>query len=137
MTDLDRDGRSRLHYAALQNDIDSALAALESGAEIGLPDHHGMTPLHFAAQENSVDVLTLLLERGAPVDPADHNGNTPLSNAVFSSRGRGDSIRKLLAHGADARRSNRYGQSPIGLAKSIGNYDVIQFFGDVANSPDP
>jgi ankyrin repeat protein len=59
------------------------------------------------------------------------HGNTPLFVAVFNSRGRGDLIRLLRASGADPRKENVHGQTPLGLARLIGNYDVAQFFSDL------
>jgi ankyrin repeat protein len=55
--------------------------------------------------------------------------------AVFASRGRGELIQLLRAHGADPYRNNHYGQSALGLAKLIGNYDVYQFFRDLPEPP--
>jgi ankyrin repeat protein len=53
--------------------------------------------------------------------------------AVFNSRGRGDLIELLRANGADPRVANSSGQTPVGLARLIGNFDVAQFFADVAD----
>jgi ankyrin repeat protein len=50
--------------------------------------------------------------------------------ATFNSQGRGELIELLLEHGADSDLVNQHGQTPRGLAKLIGNYDVEQFFGD-------
>lgn len=86
---MDRAGRSPPHYAALENDVDQALARLGAGDDPNLPDEKGLTPLHFAAQEGSLQVAELLIDRGARVDAVNEYGNTPLFVAVFNSRGRG------------------------------------------------
>lgn len=39
-------------------------------------------------------------------------------------------IKLLRAHGANPNQSNHHGQTPIGLAKLIANYDLISFFSD-------
>ncbi len=72
----------------------------------------------------------LALERGAEVDPVNAYGNTPLFVATVSSRGRGELIDLLLRYGADPTRANASGQTPVGLARLIGNYDVARFFED-------
>jgi ankyrin repeat protein len=54
VTTLDRAGRSPLHYAAPENDVDEALARLDAGDDPNLPDEKGLTPLHFAAQEGAL-----------------------------------------------------------------------------------
>jgi ankyrin repeat protein len=87
--------------------------------------------LHFAAQEGSVEVARLLLSGGADVDSVDEHGNTPLMTAVFESRGRGDVIELLRANGADPRKGNARGQTPVGLARLIANFDVARFFADL------
>jgi ankyrin repeat protein len=62
------------------------------------------------------------------VDARDKHGNTPLSKAVFYSQGSGEMISLLLRWGADRDLKNNYGVSPVGLARSIANYDVARFF---------
>jgi ankyrin repeat protein len=74
----------------------------------------------------------LLLDSGASVDPRDANGNTPLFRAVFNSRGRGELIGLLRQRGADANSTNKFGVSPVGLARTIANYDVARFFNDLS-----
>ena len=77
--------------------------------------------------------MKLLIEAGANVDAANAFGNTPLFVAVFNSRGRGGIIELLRAAGADPLHPNSSGQTPVGLARLIGNYDVARFFADVPN----
>jgi ankyrin repeat protein len=104
---------------------------IDAGNDPGLPDKDGFTPLHFAAQQGNVEVTRVLIERGVPIDCVNKFGNTPLFNAVFSSRGEGGLISLLRDAGADPRRENKFGRSPVGLARLIANYDVRQFFEDV------
>lgn len=128
---LDRAGRSPLHYAAVSNDVSTAEALLDAGADPSASDQKGLTPLHFAAQEGSVVVAQLLLQRHASVDQADQYGNTPLNTAVFNSRGDGRMIELLRRWGADPLKANNSGQTPLGLARLIANYDVARFFADL------
>ena len=62
------------------------------------------------------------------VDVQDEHGNTPLFRAVFNSQGRGEVVVQLLKSEADRNLQNKHGVSPLGLAESIGNYDVASFF---------
>jgi ankyrin repeat protein len=55
--------------------------------------------------------------------------------AVFNSRGRGDLIALLREHGADPTAPNHSGQTPLGLARLIDNFDVAQFFADLPEQP--
>lgn len=74
----------------------------------------------------------MLLKHGALVDLINQFGNTPLFVAVFNSRGKGAMIKLLRRYGADPDKANNHGQTPIGLARLIGNNDVAQFFDDLS-----
>ena len=128
---LDEFGRSDLHYAARDGDSSLSDRLIRKGLDVNLADENGWTPLHFAAQAQAPEVVALLLDAGAQVDPKDVHGNTPLFKAVFGSKGRGDTIKLLRARGADALSVNKHGQTPVGLARLIGNYDVKQYFEDL------
>ena len=135
MIDRDQAGRTPLHYAAADGDTAQARALLAMGASPDKSDSAGWTPLHFAAQSHAVEIATMLLEAGASVDPRDNDGNTPLFRAVFASRGRGEMIALLRNRGADPMSVNQAGQSPVGVARLIGNYDVAQHLGISAQLP--
>jgi ankyrin repeat protein len=131
MRRLDVEGRSPLHYAAMSDDIEQSRLLISEGEDVNLGDRLGFAPLHFAAQEGAARVAALLLEEGAEVDALDAFGNTPLFVAVFNSRGGGDLIELFRAHGADPMHANDAGQTPVGLARLIGNYDAAPFFADL------
>ncbi len=128
---LDQAGRSQLHYLARDGDIAEMRALIADGSDVNLRDDNGMTPLHIAAQEQQADAVRLLLESRATCDVADAHGNAPLMNAIFNYRGDGDCIRILRQAGADPLRVNLHGQTPLGLARLIGNTDVAKFFTDL------
>ena len=124
--------RSPLHYAAAEGQAAVVRRFLAAGVDPNRSDRADWTPLHFAAQANSAESVAALIEAGAEVDPRDEHGNTPLFRAVFNSRGEGDVIVLLRAHGADPHAVNRHGVSPLALARKIANYDVRQHFADIA-----
>ncbi len=124
--------RSPLHIAAMEDDVPTVEALLSSGESPDVQDEQGLTPLHFAAQQYSVSAAAALLHAGATVDVENAFGNTALFVAVFNSNGRGELIGLLRSHGADPLHSNASGQTPVGLARLIANYDVAQFFKDIA-----
>jgi len=47
---------------------------------------------------------------------------------VFYSKGKGAVIRLLRQNGADDNLANKHGVTPLGLAKTIANFDVLQHF---------
>lgn len=129
---MDKAKRSPLHIAAMDDDVPTIEALLSSGESPDVQDEKGFTPLHFAAQQYSLSATAALLNAGATVDIENTFGNTALFVAVFNSNGRGELIGLLRSHGADPLHSNASGQTPVGLARLIANYDVAQFFKDIA-----
>jgi ankyrin repeat protein len=127
-TDVDR--RTALMHAVIDGNLEAVQLLLSRGAATDIQDRHGYTALHFAAQNNHLGIARALLEGGASVDLRDEYGNTPLFRAVFASTGEGDLIRLLLSHGANRDLKNTSDVSPVDLARTIGNYDVAQFFND-------
>ncbi len=129
---MDPAKRTPLHYAALEDDADAVETLLKCGADPNAADVQGFTPLHLAAQAYATASARLLLDAGADVNAQNLWGNGPLFVAVFNSQGRGEMISLLRDKGADARLANRSGQTPLGLARLIDNYDIAQFFEDEA-----
>ncbi|MFD4433592.1 ankyrin repeat domain-containing protein, partial [Nocardia sp. NPDC058497] len=67
MTNLDEWGRTALHYAAMEGDLET-ITRLLVAEDVNLPDIHGWTPLHFAAQEANPAAIERLLDAGADID---------------------------------------------------------------------
>ncbi|MGW3447333.1 ankyrin repeat domain-containing protein [Streptomyces sp. NPDC001076] len=130
----DRQGRTPLHAAALRGDLTEVERLIGVGADPSAADSNGFTPLHLAAQEGHAGAAEALLNAGAEVDRRNRFGNTALFVAVFNSRGRGDVISLLRERGADPMAENASGQTPLGLARLIANFDVAQYFADLGRS---
>ena len=133
---MDGLGRTPLHYACVDGRSEDVAQLLASGLDANAQDDNGCSPLHFAAQAVSLECLTLLIRAGASVSLQDSFGNTALWRAVFSSKGNGAAISMLRQAGADPHAKNEHGVSPLSLARTIGNYDVAQFFADLPPSDD-
>jgi len=129
---VDEYGRTPLHYAAAEGDAARVQDLLRAGANPNAQDDNSWSPLHFAAQAVSTAAVAALIEAGADVDALDRFGNTPLFRAVFCSKDEGGVIQLLRASGADPRLSNIRGVSPLNLARTIANFDLAQFFADLA-----
>lgn len=125
--------RTPLHSAVIDDDVLILKALLASGEPPDIQDRQGFTPLHLAAQQWSLPAATTLLDAGASVDVENAHGNTPLFVAVFNSHGRVELIRLLRSRGADPLHVNKSGQSPVGLAKLIANYDLAELFSDLGS----
>ncbi|MDQ0770632.1 ankyrin repeat protein [Pseudarthrobacter defluvii] len=128
---VDPAGRSPLHCSALTNDADEVRRLTAEGESVDSADRQGFTPLHLTSQEHALGAAAAMHDLGATVDQVNSFGNTPLFVAVFNSSGRPWMIDLLPSRGADPLHSNQSGQTPAGLARLIGNYDVAQYFDDV------
>ena len=128
--DVDRAGRSPLHYAALEGRAADVAAYLhEHGEDVNLADKAGFTPLHFAAQGQHADVASVLIEAGADLLARNGFGATALHIALFNVRDMdGEVVRVLLDAGADPDAENNYGVSARSLASKVANYDLMRFF---------
>jgi uncharacterized protein len=122
--------RSALHYPAAEADDGAVARNLDHGADPNSADANEWTPLHFAAQNHSLSSIHLLLDSGALIDAQDRHGNTAaLWVAVMNLRGRGETVRALLDHGANPDLANKSGVSARALASRIANYDISRYFG--------
>lgn len=112
----DRDGRTLLMFAALNERKSVAAYLIERGADVNAADNIGFTPLHFAVQDHSDSVLELLLASGANVNAQDSFGNIPLMKANMQTPLSVFEI--LLKHGADPMQKNNYGIAPLDVFAS-------------------
>ncbi len=102
-------GATDLVQAAAAGDI----TALLTGET---PQHERVAALRMAAEHGALNVIDQLLEAATPVDGVDADGSTALHQAAYS--GRADSVRHLLAHGADpGRRDTRFDGTPLGWCR--------------------
>ena len=124
---VDSDGRTLLMEAVIKGDHRLIELLIENGADLNIRDLKDWTALHFAAQEYDIVSSRKLIESGSEINATDDYGNSVISRAVLSSRGRGEVIRALIENGANINLKNRSGISALDLARSISNYDVVQF----------
>jgi ankyrin repeat protein len=117
----------------LEDDAEAIVRLLAVGTSPDVADRQGFTPLHLAAQEFAQAAAVALIAAGSSVDAANVLGNTPLWVAFFNSKGRGTLINRLRSHGADPLHANASGQTPVSLARLIGNHHIAQYFQDIAH----
>ena len=80
------------------------------------PQRERVAALRMAAEHGRLDVIDQLLGAETPVDGVDADGSTALHEAAYS--GRADSVRHLLARGADpGRRDSRFDGTPLGWCR--------------------
>lgn len=79
----DRSGWSPLHFAAQNNDAETACILLEYGASLSSIDKYGNTPLSRAvfSYEGGDECISVLLKAGADPDRVNNHGISPRSLA--------------------------------------------------------
>jgi uncharacterized protein len=89
--------------------------------------HDGWTPLHLAAFFGQTAAAELLIARGSDPGARSRNatGNTPL-HAALAGHEQPALVHLLLAHGADVNARAALGVTPLHLAASRGNGDLVE-----------
>jgi ankyrin repeat protein len=125
----DKSGRTLLMWAVIEGDAQLVETLIKCGASINSRDKkNGYSALHFAAQGQRPEIVNILILAGADLEARDNFGNTALNRATFYSKGKGETVKALLGHGANPNNENDHGVTPLSLAKQIANYDIAQFF---------
>lgn len=112
---LNQAGESALMMAALKGNLVGLDLLLAHGARISQP---GWSAIHYAATGPEPQVVTLLIDRGADMNAVSPNGTTPLMMAA--QYGPEDSVKILLARGADARARNQRDLRAADFARQAG-----------------
>lgn len=105
------DGRYPLHIAAEKGRIVMVRTLLEHGARIDQPSEAGDTPLDLAVLAGRTQLAELLLNEGATLD-----ASALLLKAAESGVTDRDTVRFLLARGADTEVRNGDGDTPLLIA---------------------
>ncbi|WP_353273595.1 ankyrin repeat domain-containing protein [Wolbachia endosymbiont (group A) of Agelastica alni] len=78
----DKDGKTPLHFAAQEGNLDMVQFFLNRGANIKAKDMYGWTPLHFASAYGKFDVVKFFLDSNINIRAKDRYGDTPLHLAA-------------------------------------------------------
>lgn len=105
-------GETPLMMAALRGQLEWAQQLAALGAKL---NREGWTPLHYAATGPNPKVVAFLLDQGAAINAIAPNGSSALMMAA--RYGPEDTVRLLLARGADKRVRNSLNQTALDLAR--------------------
>jgi hypothetical protein len=117
-------GDTALHAAAAGYRVAIARALIAAGADVQARNRRGAQPLHYAADggpgaphwnpQAQAATIACLIEAGADPNAVDNSGVAPLHRAVRTRCAA--AVQALLGHGADVRRPNKNGSTPLLLA---------------------
>lgn len=118
------DGMTALHWAAYQDDVDTAKLLVKAGASVKAENRYGVTPLSLACQNGNGDLVELLLAAGADPNTQLRGGETALMTAART--GRVGPVKAMLAHGAQVDAKERRGQTALMWAAAEGHVAVVE-----------
>jgi hypothetical protein len=121
-------GRTPLHEASRDGDLDEARRLLEAGADLEARDNIGWTPLHLVCWHDQLEIARLLLYRGADARAVDNVGSTPLHLAC--RYGHRETARLQLDRGANVRAVNNAGWTPLHWACIHGHLETARLLLD-------
>jgi hypothetical protein len=122
---VDARQRSALMTAAAEGHEQIARALCAAGADVNLADQHGSTALMEAARAGAVGVVALLADAQADARARDQHGRDALTLACQSPHAQVETVRALLALGAEPKTPGSDGRSALDHAAASGRWDLV------------
>ncbi|XP_036397225.1 ankyrin repeat domain-containing protein 50-like [Megalops cyprinoides] len=131
----DMEGRTALHVACWQGNLEGMRLLLKHGADVNAQDREGRPPLHSVAWRGHGVAACLLLEsKGVDVNLAcTQQGATAL--CIAAQEGHTDLVAVLLEKGADPEHVDRYGRSPVKVAAKMGHVGIVRLLESCGAKP--
>jgi N-acyl-D-amino-acid deacylase len=98
--------------------------------QTGTVEFGGFTPLLMAVPFGPPEIVRTLIDSGAKVNVQDYRTFTPLMLAVATDRANPETVRLLLARGADAQPKTRNGETAADWASRFGDAAVLSALGN-------
>lgn len=117
--------RTPLMAAALAGNSRIVETLLAAGASADLADHRGTTALMEAARAGAVAAIHALGKRQANPDRVDASGRSALIIACLSRHASEDTVRALLALGADRSLAGADGKRALDHAAAAGRWHIV------------
>jgi ankyrin repeat protein len=128
-------GKTPLHYASQNGDLNVATLLLAAKSDVKLQDAVGFTPLHWAVVTENFEMTELLLDNGSDAEIKDNKGASPLHYAagygkiqypIISEKNREIICGYLLDRGAVGRDRNTESLTPLVCAIMCNLHGVVE-----------
>lgn len=119
---LTKDGETPLHYAALHGQDSTVELLIDNGAGVNTVDNNGSSPLHWAVYRDT-DYAQALMSAMVEHEVLDSDEAAPkrfMSVFLNSFVAREETIRRLVAAGADVNHKNSWGNTALHDAANFG-----------------
>ncbi|WP_426701165.1 ankyrin repeat domain-containing protein [Rhodanobacter sp. Col0626] len=117
--------RHALLSAATEGHEQIARALVAAGADVTLADRNGSTALMEAARAGAGGIVQLLAEAQPDARVRDQHGRDALTLACQSPHAHGETVRALLALGAEPKTPGSDGRSALDHAAAAGRWDLV------------
>eukprot|EP01122_Echinamoeba_exundans_P000838 TRINITY_DN1077_c0_g1_i2.p1 TRINITY_DN1077_c0_g1~~TRINITY_DN1077_c0_g1_i2.p1 ORF type:complete len:379 (-),score=51.42 TRINITY_DN1077_c0_g1_i2:676-1740(-) len=123
------DGATPLHWAAQDGRTASISCLLQFNANLFAVDGSGETALHYASMNGHLECARVLVRAGGAklVGMASDDGNTALHLATMNRHMRTMAV-LLQEGGANPNQPNKFGQSPLSIAQSKRDQELLSYF---------
>ena len=97
--------------------------------QTGTVEFGGWTPLLMSVPFGPPEIAGTLIDAGAKVNVQDYRGFTPLMLAVATDRYNPETVKLLLAHGAETQPKTRTGETALDWANKFGDPAILKALG--------
>ncbi len=120
----DRNGRTALTSASLNNYVDIVKLLIEKGADVNFKTELRLTALMVASKYGHTEIVRLLIESNANINHKDIYERTAL---IYASReGRKEVVKLLIEKGADVNCKDKWRETSLIYASSGGYIDTVK-----------
>ncbi|EAX95817.1 ankyrin repeat protein, putative [Trichomonas vaginalis G3] len=127
-----KDGCTSLHYAARNNNKETAEILISNGADINAKNKDGCTSLHYAARLNNKETAEILISNGADINAKNKDGCTSLHYAArYNSK---ETAEILISNGADINAKDEDGWTSLHYAARNNNKETAEIL--ISNGAD-
>ncbi|KAG6929724.1 asparaginase [Chelydra serpentina] len=123
----DFDGRTPLHIASSEGNLQLVEYLLKYGATVYAKDMFGATPLKYAVKFRHIEVIQLLRETGAHLSIQElENIGTELCS--LAANGDVEGLYAWYLAGANLEQTGYDGRTPLQIAEATGHVELLDFF---------